>query len=58
MKLRLKQQEDGNWTVIARKTRPHEGPTRMERDVPQEQLEATIKRLVDAVKDPLPDLPF
>lgn len=54
MKLQVYKQDNGLWTVIARKTRPYEGRTQSAHDIPQEKYEETVKSLVDAVKNPAP----
>lgn len=49
MKIRTIKQENGNWTIIVRKTRAWENPTVSAENVSQDEYEDTLSRLVQAV---------
>lgn len=49
MQVKVTPQEDGNTTLVVRKTRPQEGPSQLQRDVPPSEFEATLARMVAEV---------
>lgn len=52
MQVRVHPQEDGAYTIGVMKTRPSEGPSILERDIPADEFETTLARMVNQVAAP------
>lgn len=53
MRIQVWKQENGLWTIMVKRTRRAENPTRVATNVPQDEYQKTVEQLVSEVSPSL-----